>query len=278
MMLYVLTSKNLPNLCSDDNDLLKELKERGITSSVVVWDQFDIPANSYVLIRTIWDYADKKEKFKRLLYDFSDKNIKCFNDVETLLWNMDKSYLLELEEKKCNIVPTRIVKKFKLNDLSCCGFDYPLVIKPLVGASGINTFMLKSSNHNIDLSSLISADVIIQPFMSSIQKLGEYSFIFFDGRFSHAVLKKAKEGEFRVQDDHGGTVKEYIPTQWQLEEVKRMLEKVQRKFLYARVDVVLEGSTFYLMELEVIEPELFFRFNKKSVKNFVDVLIQKLII
>jgi glutathione synthase/RimK-type ligase-like ATP-grasp enzyme len=273
MKVFILTSKDLPNLCPDDKNLTKELSRLSIETQICIWNQDIIPDNSMVLIRTIWDYSLHEHEFKNLLNDFKKRNIICINPIETLLWNMDKTYLKELYDLGASCVPTDILKKFSLECLNHSKVQYPLVIKPLVGGGGLDTFKLDSKEHGINLNSLIDKDVIVQPFMESIVELGEISFVYFDGKFSHSLLKRAKKGEFRVQDDHGGSVHNYNPTADEFEQINKILSFVKHDWVYARIDVVKENDRLLVMELELIEPELFFRFSNHGGKALGEALL-----
>ena len=141
-----------------------------------------------------------------------------------------------------------------------------------MGASGRNTFCLEHENFNQDINALVGEDVLIQPFVSSIKTIGEYSFIFFGGKFSHGIIKTPKDGEFRIQEEHGGHVKKYEPSNEELVQVKTILAFLKYPCLYARVDVVKVENKFELMELELIEPELFFRFSENGERKLIEAL------
>lgn len=265
--LKILTSSALPTLCPDDRNLVDCLNKNNIKAEILIWDKDQVPNDSKVLIRTVWDYALKKKEFLSLLSRLNPGQL--INPVETVKWNMDKSYLVELKNKGASVVDTEVQYSFSPKDLE--DYSYPIVVKPLVGASGYNTFLLKSYEEDT-LSVLKGSDVLIQPFIESIQTIGEYSYIYFAGKFSHAVLKKAKSGEFRVQDDHGGTVEKYQPNATELEEVDNILKHVDHNWTYARVDVVQNNQALELMELELIEPELFFRFSTNGENRLAEAI------
>lgn len=271
MKINILTSKDLPNLCEDDQNLVKVFEKHGIHSKLLIWDQDQVPKDEMVLIRTVWDYAQKKEDFTSLLSSLDKKLL--LNPYETLKWNMDKSYLLELREKGASVVSTQIKHNFDPSSIE--NDEYPLVIKPLVGAGGINTFLLESYGKK-DISVLEGTSVLIQPFIESVTAIGEYSFLYFNGKFSHAVLKTPMQGEFRVQDDHGGSVERYNPSKDELDEIHNILKFVDHDWTYARVDVVRNNQRFELMELELIEPELFFRFSDNGEEKLLQALKEKM--
>lgn len=261
MNLYILTSSELPLFCPDDHNLINTFKSNEINPIITIWNKEKVPASATVLIRTIWDYTAHENQFRELLEDFKKRNIKLINPIETVLWNMDKTYLKELYDQGHSVVPTFIFHEFKKENLDTLKISYPIVVKPLVGASGINTFKL-DENDSTDISALFNTSVIAQPFIESVITTGEISFIFFNNKFSHCLLKSPKKGEFRVQDDHGGSVHEYNPSDNELNQIQSLVEAVKHPWTYARVDVVKQNNQLLLMELEMIEPELFFRFSK----------------
>jgi glutathione synthase/RimK-type ligase-like ATP-grasp enzyme len=117
---------------------------------------------------------------------------------------------------------------------------------------------------------LSGGTLLIQPYLPEIESHGEWSLIFFDGELSHAVKKKPKAGDFRVQDDFGGTVTPETPPAFVVDGARRVLEAAGEEFLYARVDGVVSESLggFLVNELEVVEPELFLRFDAGAPERF----------
>ena len=99
--------------------------------------------------------------------------------------------------------------------------------------------------------------------MNCIQE--EISLIMIGSKYTHAVKKIAKKGDFRVQDDHGGKVEEYIPIKEEILFAENCLRAIPFSPIYARVDIVYDNKKQpSLSELELIEPELWFRNNKES--------------
>jgi len=272
--LYILTEERFPTLLEDDKDFISVFKSHDIEAIPVVWDQFDVKENMNVLIRSVWDYPKKPKQFIKLINEIESKGGRCFNSTETINWNINKKYLLELENLEINIVPTKISDSFKLTELK--DLDFPLVVKPLVGAGGAHTYLLKSPSQLHDVEVLEDTAVIIQPFIESIKTHGEYSFIYFGDKFSHAVVKTNDDSEFRIQEIHGGVVKRYNPSDDEINEITEYLKKLGRHFNYVRVDVVKFKGHFAIMELEAFEPELFFRFSDNGVENLCNGLAKEL--
>ena len=152
-----------------------------------------------------------------------------------------------------------------------------LIIKPSVSAAAWNTHRVSTKNINemeMVFSNLKSFHkMIVQEFQKSVLTNGEVSIMVFGGEYSHAVLKKSKKNDFRVQDDFGGTVCKYEPKKNEIDFAEKIVSLCPERPLYARVDILLsKNGTFLLSELEIIEPELWFRFCKKSA----DFLAQKI--
>jgi glutathione synthase/RimK-type ligase-like ATP-grasp enzyme len=141
-----------------------------------------------------------------------------------------------------------------------------VILKPAVSGAARHTYRLSDANidaHEAVLRELLRKEaMILQPFLSSVLSQGEISLVVIGGRCTHAVRKVAKAGDFRVQDDHGGTVQAHTPTVDEIEFAEQAVTACSQAPLYARVDVVRdESGALSLMELELVEPELFFRFH-----------------
>lgn len=277
--LGILTDSNNPNLVPSEKGLEKAFSDAGVVNEVIVWDQTNWSGFKNILIRTPWDYADKSDLFINKIKQATDLGINIIHDPEIILWNMDKGYLTELANS-IKVVQTLSEENFNLKLINKYfeKLGPKLVIKPKVGAGGKNTFKVDKDDNLEPLKVLSDTSVIIQPFIESIQSEGEYSFIFFDSIFSHAVVKKAKAGEFRIQEEHGGKTQKYEPSDSEISQTKSMLESLKFKTTYARVDVVRHLGEMYLMEMEVIEPELFLPFSHDGAAKFVAAVKAKLII
>jgi glutathione synthase/RimK-type ligase-like ATP-grasp enzyme len=118
-------------------------------------------------------------------------------------------------------------------------------------------------------------DMLLQPYVRSIAERGEVSLVFIAGDFTHAVRKSAVGGAFLVHDDYGGSVRAVRPTAVQLEAAERAVAAVGESLLYARVDLVSdERDRPMVMELELVEPELFFRYSQAAVDRLADAVLR----
>ena len=121
--------------------------------------------------------------------------------------------------------------------------------------------------------------VLIQPLVDEIERDGEWSLIFFDGRFSHAVIKRPRSGDFRVQKEHGGTVEPIVPSASIIADAARAIAAASAAGetpLYARVDGCVVDGTLMLMELELLEPELFLRTDAAAGDRLASALLARL--
>jgi hypothetical protein len=278
------TSSNYPNLTDDDRLLLAPLAARGIQAEPAVWDDPCDPWSmcAGVVIRSCWDYHLKPKQFLRWIASLEASGVPIYNPALLLRWNTDKSYLRELEIKGVPIVPTywpapgapELLKE-KLRAL-----DWEkAVVKPRISATAYRT-QLVTSDDAATAQPLVDdlhrgPGVMIQKFMDSIATDGEWSLIFFAGAFSHAVLKRPKPGDFRVQNDFGGTSRLADPPAHVLGSATRAVQAVDPT-LYARVDGVVEDGQFRLMELELIEPALFLAAHPAAPARFADAIARVL--
>ena len=262
------------NIIKEDSLVQVELEKLNISCKRVAWDNcFDPSDFKFALFRTTWNYFDEINNFMNFL-DLCKNNISLINSRDLILWNLDKRYLLLLRDQGISIPETHIVNKESDASLLDVVNKYSwtdIVIKPCVSAAAWNTHYIKKceiKNAEVLFSDLNQYnDMMIQSFQKNIISKGEMSFMIIGGCFSHAVLKKAKTGDFRVQDDFGGTVSEYIPKNSEIDFALDAISKLPSRPAYARVDVIVDNTgNLALSELELIEPELWFRLKPDSAK------------
>jgi hypothetical protein len=261
------TSADLPNLTHDDQALVQPLAGLGIRAEPAVWcdPAYNWTACDKVVIRSCWDYHLRINEFLKWIASLEGRNVSLWNRPATIRWNADKTYLRELETKGISIVPTLWFEPEPAislaEELRKAGWD-KAVIKPCISATAHRTKLIRTEHANEaqdlfdDLRS--GPGVMVQKFMDAILSEGEWSLMFFAGEFSHAVLKTPKSGDFRVQHDFGGKERIAQPPTFVLQAATGVVSSVGET-LYARVDGVVDGNNFHLMELELIEPALFLR-------------------
>lgn len=234
----------------------------GIRLEAVVWDDPQLQPSDYdaFVIGTTWDYAEKPEQFLRVLEQLSAAK-PLFNSLDIVRWNLDKRYLVDLEQKGIQVVPTlwrsaadQPTIDVAFQELSC----QEVVVKPQVGASAWRQVRVKQGDPLPPAEELPLGACMIQPFLPAAVSEGEYSFLFFGGRFSHCALKRSAPGDYRVQSMYGGKEVIHEPSAAELAQAAAVLQAVEEPLLYARVDVMRGADgELLLMELELIEPYLY---------------------
>ena len=265
---------SLAGFVSDDELAVEPLKKLGWDVQTVSWRDKTADWNDFeaVIIRTPWDYQREPEAFLEVLRNIDKSKARLENPLKIVEWNLNKLYLRELENAGIKIVPTiwgeeKISESLFKNWLGHFGAD-ELVIKPIVSATAEFTYRLKAFTP--ELTEVFAArKYMIQPFMPNIVSEGEFSLFYFGGEYSHTILKTPKPKDFRVQEEHGGIIQAVEPGAKLLEAGRKPLEFIAPVPLYARVDFVRDaGEDFALMELELIEPALYFRMEKQAPERF----------
>ena len=252
-----------------EQELLKSAFEaQGLKVDITYWDNptYEWQETKSVLFRTIWDYFERFDEFWEWLEQVKTKT-RLINSYELIKWNIDKHYLKDLSSWGIETVPTYFADKgcnMKLHEIAKRNQWKDLVIKPAISASAFKTYKILANeiqaNEKLFNSLVQERNMLVQPYFETITQLGEASLMVFDGKFTHAILKKAQPGDFRVQDDFGGTVHNYIPTKAEINFAEKVFETCKTKPVYGRVDIVWDNDkNFYLSELEIIEPELWIR-------------------
>lgn len=282
----LLSMDNLQRFKCYDKLLIAPMKKNGWLASEISWRDKSVNWNSFdaVIVRSTWDYQSDPNNFINVLANIKDSSAHLENNFEMMKWNMNKYYLHDLTNKNILTVETiwennfsieKILKYFSLLNTN------EIVIKPNISASAENTFRIKSDEiikKSKKLETIFSnREFMIQPFMSNIISEGEYSLFYFNGQYSHAILKSPKPKDFRVQEEHGGKIVSINPEPSLKHETENVLSKLSTTPLYARVDFVRTSSDdFALMELELIEPSLYFNLDEKAPERFVNAFTEKM--
>ncbi|QBY05566.1 hypothetical protein E2K93_14815 [Thalassotalea sp. HSM 43] len=284
----ILTMDCLDDFEAYDHLFDQPLLELGWQTHMVSWRQSNVDWNQYdvVLIRTPWDYQDDAPLFMQVLTDIEQSRAVLENSINIVEWNINKKYLRELEQYSVNIVPTIWEEQYNeaLVGEYFARFDtQQIVIKPCVSANADNTFWLTTQNwqeYKQDLANAFaSRDFMVQPFVESVINEGEYSCFYFDGQYSHSILKTPKENDFRVQEEHGGRLKlvDAEPVlREQAEHAMAKLAQIDEMPMYARVDFVRIGDKFAMMEAELIEPSLYFNMDENSAPLFATLFAERM--
>jgi glutathione synthase/RimK-type ligase-like ATP-grasp enzyme len=237
------------------------LAAAGFKAEPVVWTEVgDVAGYDLIAPLVVWGYHLDYPRWLALLDRAEAEQWPMINPPALLRWNGDKAYLAELAERGVSTVPTLAVEACGDADLEEARRRFAgdwLVIKPPVSASAAGTHRL---GPNDDLpSDSRGKPMIIQPLIEEIAKTGEFSLMLFDGAYSHAVVKRPGEGDFRVQEQHGGaTFACKSPPSGAIALAQAALAAAPAPAAYARVDIVPDDQgVLRIMELELIEPSLF---------------------
>ena len=248
------------------------LVRAGIAVEPRLWtDPGDLGGFDVVLPLVAWGYQSDPGRWFGLL-DQLDRGGQCIiNPISVLRWNTDKAYLEELTEAAVPTVPTRLVPTLDAQALAAARQDFgpDLVVKPPISASAYGTHRLGSSDPVP--TEAAGQPMMVQPFLRSVMDEGEYSLIYFDGVFSHAVVKRAKSGDYRVQPHLGGTELPCEPPAGSRATAEAALAAAPEMPAYARVDLIrLNDGKLAVIELELIEPSLWLQHAPDGGASFAD--------
>lgn len=281
-----LSMRDLTGFYAYDHLCFPAIAERGWEGSEVAWDLPDVDWSSFaaVVIRSTWDYQRRYEEFREVLESIERSGTLLLNSPAIVRWNIDKRYLRELEQRGVRIVPTEWLSCFGSGSELFLLFDRfrtaELVVKPTIGANADDTYRLlveSTANWSEVEAVFQTKPLMVQPFLESIVTEGEYSLFYFDGVFSHAVRKRPAPGDFRVQEEHGGEITTFHPGEDLLKAGQIAMNALPEPVLYGRVDLVrLADGNWGVIEIELIEPSLYFPYDPESIERFAVALDRRL--
>lgn len=281
----LVTSEALAHLYEDDLLLVAALEELGVDSRPAVWSDASIDwlAFDALVVRSPWDYFERLDEFRRWLDDRIASGVLMCNASEIIAWNFDKRYLEDLAAAGVPLVPTIVVARGGSPDVVALararGWD-EIVVKPTISGGAYRTHRFRLSEadaYRDDIArTLVDRGILIQPFLPEILSAGELSLLFFDGVFSHAVCKRPKDGDYRVQFQFGGTTETVDVSDECIAGARACVAACPALPVYARVDGVLREGTFTLMELEVFEPLMFLDKHPEAPSRFARAIRDRL--
>lgn len=279
-----LSMNSLEDFFAYDEMLFEPLAKLGWQAEEVSWRKRDTDWDLYdvVVIRSTWDYQTDPQAFLACLEKIEASTAHLENSLKLVKWNVSKDYLKDIENQGITIVPTLWIEHFDLVDVTK-SFDHfssnQIVIKPLVSANADHTYRLNREQLLSQAATLKTAFTdrafMVQPFMQAIVEEGEYSLFYFAGHYSHSILKMPKADDFRVQEEHGGQLKLIEPTEEMLTTARHTLASLPDDALYARIDLIRHEREFAVMEVELIEPSLYFNMDPKSPQRFAEAFVEK---
>lgn len=281
--LALITYSGLPHGAESERLMLPYLAAANVETEIVDWRSSgtDFSKFDLIVLRSCWDYHLRVAEFIEWLQKVA-QTTTVLNAIDTLLWNHNKFYLREVAALGIEIVPTIFVSHAKaLNaEHATTMRSWPnIVVKPAISASAHNTTLMDSAPWSADdeVFRIMKGPFLMQPFIPEIQNQGEISFVYIDGEFSHAALKRPAEGDFRVQQEHGGSAELFHPDSALLNQADRIAAAVWRvrDSLYCRIDAVARDGKLVLMELELIEPELFLGLAEGAAERFAKAIVRR---
>jgi glutathione synthase/RimK-type ligase-like ATP-grasp enzyme len=268
-------------ILDEDKLLTLALEKRGLKVARTNWDNpdFSWSETKYVIFRTPWDYFSRYNEFAPWL-EKASKVTNFINPLDIIYWNIDKHYLLDLEKAGINIPPTIFIEpgdKRPLSEISVSVSWNEFILKPAISGGAWHTYRLNKESvkeHEKIYKELVKdKSMLLQEFQDAITQKGEMSFMVFGGKFTHAVLKKVKGSDYRVQDQFGGTVHDYLPYADEIKFAEHVVECSRPGIAYARVDVMRDNrGELSLIELEAFEPSLWFGKNPRAAEIFADII------
>jgi len=257
----------------EDQLLAEALKSFGMSVERRYWDDptLDLNQTRCAVVRAVWDYFHRYDEFEPWL-NRAAQDTMLINPLDTIKWNIHKSYLKDLMNDGIRIPATKFIPQKSLTSLvgHCEQSGWQeFVLKPAIGGAARHTYRFKrdeAKNYESIFSELNEHEMwLLQEFQYSITTKGEVTHVLFDGEHSHSLIKHAKHGDFRVQDDFSGTLDHYEASVSEIEFAQNAICIVDPIPTYGRVDVIW-GNTdqMCVSELELIEPELWLRLNDQA--------------
>jgi hypothetical protein len=273
----ILVSDNMlsesPGKSADQFELVEQMGKltpafdaQGIKLDLVRWKVAASEAKNYdaMLPLFVWDYFENNQETFLAEMAQVEELTRLLNSYQVLKWNSHKRYLEDLAEKNAPTIRTLNVENVNEQNVESAfeslGTD-TLVIKPTIGGGAWRQVLYERGTPFPSSDELPPESALIQAFLPNVRTEGEYSFIYFNGKFSHAVNKKPKNGDYRIQSAYGGIESAYDPASSELATAETILERLEFLPLYARVDLIRgTDQNLKLIELEMIEPYLYLPF------------------
>jgi glutathione synthase/RimK-type ligase-like ATP-grasp enzyme len=269
----LITCDALPTLHEDERPFLEALPAHGLEPVALPWGPSALTADvDAFVVRTPWDWPRRAAAFDAFLARLPEE--RTYNAPSLMRACLAKDYLFTLARAGIPIVPSELVE----GDGSAAraailrrGWTRA-VVKPMRSATAHRT-------HVVDRDAVPSLEHdrwLVQPFLPEIVD-GELSYVFFEGELSHAVRKIPRPGDFRVQEEHGGqSVPEPIDRALAAQARAALDALPGQRPLYARVDGVVHRGALHVMELEVVEPQLFFALFPEAGERLAAALARRL--
>jgi hypothetical protein len=280
----LVTYARQPELTDDDRPLIGALEKLGMPALPVRWDDESVALDAFqaLVLRSTWDYHLRVAEFERWLTRVEQAGVPLWNPVALVRWNMHKRYLRELAEAGVMIPKTQWVNSgtaMQLRDVMDAEGWSEAIVKPAISASATDTSRVQADDAG-DAGRfdelLQRSDLLVQEIVPEVASVGEWSLMFIGGTFSHATLKRPRAGDFRVQQELGGSAVPASASTVAIATAAGIMSHLPHAPLYARIDGVVTPRGFMLMEVECIEPVLFFGHSPGSHDRFAHALKERL--
>jgi glutathione synthase/RimK-type ligase-like ATP-grasp enzyme len=276
----LVTYAKQPVLTDDDRPLIGALAEIGLEAEPVQWDDAGVDWRAYdaLVLRSTWDYHLRVSEFEAWLALLDHERVPLWNPTSVVRWNIHKGYLQGLQQAGVLIPATRWLPRgthVVLSSLLAGAAWTEAIVKPAISASATKTSLVRIDSR-VDTENfarlLGEGDVLVQEVVPEVARDGEWSLMFIGGSYSHAIIKKPRPGDFRVQQELGGTADPAIAPSVVVAAAERVAGHIPGRWLYARIDGVVTPRGFMLMEVECIEPLLFFEYATGAYERFASAL------
>ena len=275
---------NLDELFGEDDLLRQGFAARGLAAEPVVWSRPDVDWNRFdvALIRSTWDYLDDREHFLRVLAQIEASSCRLFNPLAAVRWNIDKRYLFDVQRWGAPIVPTLPAAAAETGEaqrLFAARQWSTVVLKPAVGlgAAGVRRVPLAELEGTLARlqAEQPGQSYLLQPYLDTVVTEGEWSFVYFNRRLSHVLLKRPAAGDYRVQGIYGGSIAPAEPSAADRRAAAAVLDKLPFDVLYARLDFVRHEGRPAILEVELIEPIFSFNLVPDSIGRLVEATLAR---
>lgn len=282
MTVAIATSLISPSPSRSETLFVEALNRSGVEAVCGPWngDQALFERARLVLLRACWDYHQSPREFLAWIDRLEAASIPVLNHPDIVRWNFEKSYVFALEAAGVTVPRSAVVDLDDPANLAAAmdrlGLELA-VLKPISGQSGVNVVQVRRDSLDaVDLSAFSTERGLVQSFEADIERHGETVLVFFEGVYSHAARRVLPSGEWRANANVGATYEPADPTQAIIDQASRALACSPMRPLYGRVDGIVRGDAFMVLELELIEPGLYLDTHPGAAERFCDAVRERL--
>ena len=277
----LVTYAKVPDLTDDDRPLIEDFAQFECRATPVVWDDAAVDWSGFdaLALRSCWDYHLRFREFAAWLDTIEKLGVRLYNPLAVVRWNMHKEYLRDLASLGVLVPDTVWVDRgagTSLSDILRKAGWRDAIVKPAISASATDTWRATAADDARFAQLSHRMDVLVQEVIPEIVTAGEWSLVFIDGAFSHAALKRPKAGDFRVQTEHGGSADPARASDDVVAAGTAITRHIPPGWLYARIDGAVTSRGFMLMEVECLEPHLFFSHKPDARRRFAGAIARSL--